>query len=130
MLFPTLLCCLNQVMKISNFVKTLALNTRLFDLLCEELGLDLTVFLKHAEMRRLSCGNVTKNVFELRAQLLIFLIEKIHDDQEYLKNDKFISKSAYLSNAFGEPNLSSLAFIKSEGNVAEYISKIPAFERK
>ena len=42
---PELLSCLQQIVKIVNFVKTSALNTRLFAKLCAELGSDHTCLL-------------------------------------------------------------------------------------
>ena len=57
-------------------------------------------------------------------------MEKRHNHQEHLKNEKFISKLAYLFDRFGALNLFNLAFEKIHGNEAEYISKITAFDGK
>ena len=63
---PELLSCLQQIVEIVNFVKTSALNTRLFARLCADLGYDHTCLLFHTEVRWLSRGNMTRRVFELR----------------------------------------------------------------
>ena len=59
---PELLSCLQQIVKIVNFVKTSALNTRLFARLCADLGSDHTCLLFHTEVRWLSRGNMTRRV--------------------------------------------------------------------
>ena len=48
---PDLLSCLQQIVKIVNFVKTLALNTRLFANLCADLGSDHKYLLFYSEVR-------------------------------------------------------------------------------
>ena len=74
---------------------------------------------------------MTKRIFELNAELLLFLIEKSHDCYEYPKNEKFDSKLAYLSDVFGELNVFNLAFEEFNCNVTEYMFKITAaFESK
>uniref|UniRef100_UPI00358DF206 zinc finger BED domain-containing protein 5-like n=1 Tax=Myxine glutinosa TaxID=7769 RepID=UPI00358DF206 len=101
---PNLLSCLNRVIKIVNFVKTSALNTRLFKLLCEDLGSDHICLLYHTEVRWLSRGNTTRRLFELRDELLVFFTEKEHDFQK----------------RSGGPNCT----------VSDFISKLGAFVRK
>ena len=56
---------LSQVVKMVNHVKGSALNSRLFELLCEDFGADHSVLLFHTDVRWLSQGNVTKRVYEL-----------------------------------------------------------------
>ena len=48
---PELLSCLQQIVKIVNFVKTSALNTRLFANLCANLGSDLKFLFFYTEVR-------------------------------------------------------------------------------
>ena len=61
MLPAQLLACLKQGVKIINFVKASALNTRSFNQLCEDLGSEHTSLLCHTEVRWLCRGNVTKH---------------------------------------------------------------------
>ena len=63
---------LSLVIKMVNNVKGSALNSRLFKILCEDLGADHSVLLFHSNVRWLSRGNVTKRVYELRKELLGF----------------------------------------------------------
>ncbi|XP_068209307.1 zinc finger BED domain-containing protein 5-like [Palaemon carinicauda] len=97
---PKLLSCLNRVIRINNYVKTSALNTRLFKLLCEDFGSDHICLLYHTEVRWLSWGNTMRCLFELRDVLLVFF-KKEHDFQKDLEDEEFISRLAYLSDIFG-----------------------------
>ena len=77
-----LLSCLNKIIKIVNFIKTSALNTRLFARLCQDVDSDQQCLLFHTEVRWLFRGNMTRRVFELRHELLTFLKEKNHECKE------------------------------------------------
>lgn len=61
---------LNEVLmdsvKIVNFIKTNALNSRLFATLCEEVGADHTTLLLHTEIRWLSRGRMLARSLELQ----------------------------------------------------------------
>ncbi|XP_068201641.1 zinc finger BED domain-containing protein 5-like [Palaemon carinicauda] len=77
-----MLTCLKTVLeeaeKIVNFIKGKALNTRLFIVLCEEMGSEYTKLLYHTEVRWLTRGKVLSRLFELREEVQIFLYER-HD---------------------------------------------------
>ena len=73
-----LLACLKQAVKIINFVKASALNTRLFKQLSEDLGSEHTSLLYHTEVRWLSCGNASKRLFEMKNEMLLLFKELSH----------------------------------------------------
>ena len=125
-----LLMCLNRVVKIVNFVKTSALNTRLFKVLCESLGSDHTCLLYHTEVRWLSRGNTTKRFFEMRNELLLFFQQKDHDFQNDLEDEEFIVRLAYLSDIFEVFNHLNLSFQGQNCTVVDFVSKLGAFIRK
>ena len=60
-----MLSCLNQVIKMVNFIKTSALNMQLFKRLCEDLSSDFTCLLYYTELHWLSKGNARRRLFEL-----------------------------------------------------------------
>ena len=60
---PELLSCLQKIVKIINFAKTSALNTRLFANLCADLGSDHKYLLFYIEVLWLSRVNMTKKGF-------------------------------------------------------------------
>ena len=75
-----LLACLKQVVKIVNFVKASALNTRLFKQLCENLGSEHTSLLYHTEIHWLSLGNATKRRFEIKDEMLLLFKQFLLDN--------------------------------------------------
>jgi hypothetical protein len=82
---------LDEVVKIVNFVKSRPLNSRLFSVLCQEMGSDHISLLLHTEIRWLSRG-----VFELHDELRTFLIS--------LSDESWVAKLAYLSDIFYNSN--------------------------
>lgn len=68
---------LEQTITIVNFVKSSALNSRLFKQLCASMDSNHQMLLYHTNVRWLSKGNVTDRVFELRVEVKTFLSYKI-----------------------------------------------------
>jgi len=113
-----------------NFVKTSVLHTRMFKLICEDLGSDHNYLLYHIEVRWLSRGNITKRLFQLRDELLVFLRKKDHDFRKYLEDEEFIMRLAYLSDIFEAINYLNLSFQGPNCTIVEFISKLGAFVLK
>lgn len=78
---------LKCTVKVINFIKARALNSRLFKLLCEEMGGQFNTLLFHTEVRWLSRGKILNRLFELRFEVHLFLIEK-DDDMKNLFNNE------------------------------------------
>ena len=125
-----LMSCMNKMIKILNFIKTSALNSRLFARLCEDVSSAQKCLLFHTEVRWLSRGNMTQRVFELRHELLTFFKEKNYKFKDDFENDNFISRMAYLSDIFQTLNVINLSFQGSNSNIKVFISKLEAFTRK
>ena len=121
---------LKRVIKLINFVKTCAVNTRLFKRLCENFGSKHTCLLYYTEVHRLSRSNATRRLFELRGELLQFFRKKNHDFQADLESKKFAPKLAYLSDIFEVLNNFNMSFQGPNGTLSEYISKLQAFVHK
>ena len=64
---------LESVIKIVIYVKTQALNTRLFKELCKDLNADHEVLLFYTSVRWLSKGSVINRVFEMKNEIKLFL---------------------------------------------------------
>ena len=120
-----MLSCLNRVIKLVNFVKTSALNTRLFKRLCEDLGSNDTCLLFYKEVRWLSRGNAIRRLFELRHEHLQFF-QKNHDFQNDLESKDFLTRLAYLSDISEVLNNFNLSFQGPNLTVTEFILKLRA----
>ena len=64
---------LESVIKIVIYVKTQALNTRLFKELCKDMNADHEVLLFYTLVRWLSKGSVINRVFEMKYEIKLFL---------------------------------------------------------
>ncbi|RVD91737.1 Zinc finger MYM-type protein [Tubulinosema ratisbonensis] len=72
-LTPELNDMLQNVVKIINFIKSQALNSRLFSNLCKDRDSNYTSLLLHAEVRWLSRGQSLKRFLLLKDEIKIFL---------------------------------------------------------
>ena len=81
-------------------------------------------------MRRLSRGNATKRLFELRDELLQFFMEKSDDFQTDLESKELAARLAYLSDIFEVLNNFNMSFQGLNGTLFECISKLKAFVHK
>lgn len=95
---------MNDVVSMVNIVKTCALNTRLFKILCEDMGSNHNTLLFHTDVRWLSRGKVLKRVIELSDELRIFLREIKPDLSALLSNEKWMCLASYLADVFDKVN--------------------------
>ena len=123
---------LSLVIKMVNNVKGSALNSRLFKILCEDLGADHSVLLFHSNVRWLSRGNVTKRVYELRKELLGFFQQsnKCETLVTSLRDDFFILILVYLVDIFDAQNMLNKILEGKNLTVCEFIAKVKAFLAK
>ncbi|XP_039113481.1 SCAN domain-containing protein 3 isoform X1 [Hyaena hyaena] len=91
---------LTDTVKIVNYVKSNALNSRLFSLLCDNMEADHKQLLLHAETRWLSRGKVLSRMFEIRNELLVFLQSKKPVWSQLFKDVNWTARLAYLSDIF------------------------------
>ena len=126
---PQNMLYLNRDIKLVNFVKTSALNTRLFKCLCEHLGSYHTCLLFYTEIRWLSRGNATRRLFELRHELLEFF-EKNHDFQNDQESKDFLTRLVYLTDIIEVLNNFNMSFQGPNLTVTEFILKLRALIRK
>lgn len=67
---------LKLAIQVVNYVKSSALNTRIFQVLCGDLGAEHNALLFHTEVRWLSKGNMLGRLYELKSEVENFLINQ------------------------------------------------------
>lgn len=100
---------LTTAVKTVNLIKSSALNSRLFAILCDEMGSTHRTLLLHAEIRWLSRGRILKRLCERIEEIIKFLSSKNFDFVQYFKDIDWNMKLCYLADIFkllNELNLS------------------------
>lgn len=67
---------MKTAIKVVNFIKKSALNTRLFKQLCSDTNSEHETLLFHTDVRWLFKGNILLRLYELREEVKIFLTNK------------------------------------------------------
>jgi len=126
-----LLSVLNDAVKLVNFIKACPLNSRLFTLLCNEMGSEHKALLLHTEVRWLSRGKVLTRLFELRHELQQFFEDNPFHLASNLHDKDFLLKLAYLADIFSvlnELNLSlqgvSVTLFNTQDKIEAMIKKL------
>ncbi|XP_071402312.1 SCAN domain-containing protein 3-like [Centroberyx affinis] len=127
---PDLNSVLIDAVKMINHIKANALNSRLFEQLCEDMGAEHKRLLLHTEVRWLSRGRSLARVFELRESLQRFLSEKKSPLAAHLSDEKWIAKLAYLCDIFNLLNELNLSLQGRMTTVFKLADKVSAFKAK
>ena len=122
---------LNSVIKIVNFIKGGALNTRLFARLCHDIGADHVVLLFHTNVRWLSKGNMLERFYELKDEVKLFLEDqKKFDLLAILHPEEFELSLAYLVDIFEALNKLNRKLQGRNSNIICHYDAIRAFIAK
>jgi hypothetical protein len=113
-----------------NFIRSRALNHRLFKIFCQEVGAAHEVLLYHTEVSWLSHGQVFTRVMELRTETAMFLREKENKLCEEFETQGFIVSLAYLADIFSHLNDLNISLQGSEVTDLDANQKIAAFQQK
>uniref|UniRef100_A0A8C1P216 DUF4371 domain-containing protein n=1 Tax=Cyprinus carpio TaxID=7962 RepID=A0A8C1P216_CYPCA len=126
-----LLAVLNDAVKLVNFIKARPLNSRIFTLLCNEMGSEHKSLLLHTEVHWLSRGKVLTRLFELRHELQQFFEENPFDLASSMHDEDFLKRLAYLADIFSalnELNLSlqgvSVTVFNTQDRIEAMIKKL------
>ena len=118
-------------MKVVNFIKANPLNSRLFSVLCEEMGSAHKQLLLYSQVRWLSRSKVLTRIIEFCDEIRLFLYDKSFQGREWFNNFSWLAIVAYMSDIFvylNELNLSlhgkSVTIFKVEGKVEDMIMKL------
>ena len=121
---------LQDAVKIINYIKSCALNNRLFSNLCKEMDSEFSSLLLHTEVRWLSRGKALKRLIVLNDEVMQFLSESDSDLLKYFQDKNWLCKLCYLSDIFEKLNDLNLSLQGQNSNVFILISKIEAFMKK
>ena len=121
---------LRDVVKIINYIKNNALNSRLFTNLCKEQDSNYTSLLMHSEIRWLSRGYSMQRLFQLKDELVMFLTEQKSAFAELFLNDDWVLKLCYLSEIFGKLNDLNISLQGKKCNIYTFKDRIEAFIKK
>lgn len=121
---------LNECVTIVNYIRKSALKTRIFKILCEEMGSEHQTLFLHSHIRWLSRGKVLKRFFELRMEIEIFLREQKSTLCEFFQNNLWLAKVAYLADIFSHMNDFNLSLQGKQITLFNCYNKIEALIKK
>ncbi|XP_073537700.1 SCAN domain-containing protein 3-like [Phyllobates terribilis] len=127
---PELNSVLQDVIKVINHIKAHALNSRLFEQLCEEMDAEHKRLLLHTEVRWLSKGRALARVFELRDPLYRFLLEKESPLAAHFSSKEWVTKLAYLCDIFNFLNELNLSLQGRMTTAFKLADKVAGFKAK
>ncbi|XP_028673527.1 protein FAM200A-like [Erpetoichthys calabaricus] len=116
--------------KIVNYIKTRSLNTRLFEIICSEMGSEHQHLLFYTEVRWLSRGRVLQRFFELRNEVSLFLLQKNSVMNVYLCDATWLAKLAYLVDIFNALNDLNPSLQGRDSDLFKHMDKVSAFVKK
>ncbi|KAL4126234.1 hypothetical protein QTP88_010460 [Uroleucon formosanum] len=119
---------LEEVVKIINFIKSRPLQSRLFEVLCKDMGSDHVQLILHTEIRWLSRGKILQRFFELRDEVRVFLLETRFVG--LLTDFSWLSRIAYLADVFEYLNTLNLSLQGIDIDVFHVENKIEATIKK
>lgn len=150
---PILNETLSLSVKIINNIRANPLNSRIFALICEELGSEHDVLLLHADVRWLSRGKTLSRLLELRKEICKYFEQysreykekmskrkkkndapppKLHEEEylEKLIDVNWLSTLTYLVDVFSYLNELNLKSQGREMNVFVFWNRIEGFKKK
>ncbi|XP_025415530.1 SCAN domain-containing protein 3-like [Sipha flava] len=98
-----------NAINVINFIKSKSLNSRIFTILCNEMGSDHEKLLLHTEVRWLSRGKILSHLFELRDEARIFLLERNNTLSEHFLDEQWLAILGYLADIFEKLNCLNLS---------------------
>lgn len=121
---------LDDAVKVVNYIKSRPLQSRLFKILCDEMGSNHSSLLLHTEARWLSRGRVLNRVFELRDEIVTFGASTTLNIFDKFRDTEWLQRLAYLADVFKKLNDLNSALQGKQVNVFQAEEKIEAMKKK
>ena len=102
----------------------------MFTIMCNDMGAEHDKLLLHTEVRWLSRGKVLLRLFELRAEVRLFLIDINSPFQNLFCDDVWLSKLAYLADVFRFLNELNISLQGATVDIFQVSDKINSAVRK
>lgn len=119
-----------NAMSVIHFIKSKSLNSRLFTILCNEMGSDHKKLLLHTEVRWLSRGKILSRLFELKDEARIFLLERNNKLSEHFLDEQWLAILGYLADIFEKLNCLNLSLQGKNTNIYLFLIKSMLLKRK
>ena len=129
-LMPELNEVMQTVVKMVNFIKSKPLKSRLFNNLCSAMDSEHTQLLFHTEVRWLSSGRILQRFYELREELLLFFTCEESQYVDFLSDDFWCAKVAFLADIFVKLNYLNKNMQGKQENILTSTDKISSFQQK
>lgn len=125
---------LDDIVQVVNFIKARPLNSRIFGIICEEMGSIHKQLLLHAEVRWLSRGKVVSRVFELRDEIRMFFLKNsvhgVNKHADHFNDFGWLTMAAYLADIFSALNELNLGLQGRDNNIFQVDDKIETMLKK
>ena len=121
---------LKDVISMVNFIKSKALNSRIFNAMCDEMGSQYKSLLYHSDVHWLSRGKILSRVISLRSEIHTFLTEKHHSLAEKVNGPAWVAKLAFLSDMFEHLNNLNTEMQGKNQTIVDIGEQISSFKLK
>lgn len=121
---------LDESVRIINYIKSRPLKSRLFEILCEDMGSLHHSLLLHTEVRWLSRGNALSRLYELRLEVLALLLDHNTKLAEIINDEHWQCILAYLADIFSKLNEMNTSLQGKTITTVNANDKVRAFKRK
>ena len=121
---------LDGAVDIVHFIKARPLKSRLFSIICEEMGAEHQSLLLHTAVRWLSRGKVLDRLYELREELRVFLSGENSAYAELIAHAQWCAKLAHLADIFKHLDELNSKMQGKEENLLSSSDKLHGFKSK
>jgi hypothetical protein len=110
-------------------IKSRPLNSRILPSLCRDMRSEYNTVLLHSNIRWLSRGKLFNHLLELKAEVVVFIIEIKSEIVKYFQDELWICRLAYLCDVFDKINNLNLQLKEFNTNILILHDKVQAFKK-